>query len=46
MSNAGIAHTRALLIDLGGGSCKLTLSPQQGHIAEMVSLCPSGRQFA
>src|SRR5262249_11316361 len=27
----------ALLIDLGGGSCELTLS-EDGHIAEMVSL--------
>jgi exopolyphosphatase/guanosine-5'-triphosphate,3'-diphosphate pyrophosphatase len=37
LSNARIANTRALLIDLGGGSCELTLS-EQGHIAEMVSL--------
>ena len=37
LSNPGIAKTRALLIDLGGGSCELTLS-EQGHIVEMVSL--------
>src|SRR5271165_98122 len=37
LSNARIARSRALLIDLGGGSCELTLS-NQGHIAEMVSL--------
>ncbi len=37
LSNARIANARALLIDLGGGSCELTLS-DQGHIAEMVSL--------
>jgi exopolyphosphatase/guanosine-5'-triphosphate,3'-diphosphate pyrophosphatase len=37
LSNARIGNTRALLIDLGGGSCELTLS-NHGHIAEMVSL--------
>ena len=37
LSNARISKSRALLIDLGGGSCELTLS-DQGHIAEMVSL--------
>jgi len=37
MSNARIAHNRALLIDLGGGSCELTLSID-GHIDDMVSL--------
>jgi exopolyphosphatase/guanosine-5'-triphosphate,3'-diphosphate pyrophosphatase len=37
VSNSRIANARALLIDLGGGSCELTLS-DQGHIAEMVSL--------
>ncbi len=37
LSNARIGSTRALLIDLGGGSCELTLS-DKGHIAEMVSL--------
>ncbi len=37
LSNARIGNTRALLIDLGGGSCELTLS-DHGHIAEMVSL--------
>jgi len=37
VSNARIASTRVLLIDLGGGSCELTLS-DEGHIAEMVSL--------
>lgn len=37
LSNARIGNTRALLIDLGGGSCELTLS-DRGHIAEMVSL--------
>jgi len=37
LSNARIAHSRALLIDLGGGSCELTLSIN-GHIDDMVSL--------
>jgi len=37
MGNARIARSRALLIDLGGGSCELTLS-LNGHIADMVSL--------
>ena len=37
LSNARIAHDRALLIDLGGGSCELTLSID-GHIEDMVSL--------
>jgi len=37
VSNARIAHQRALLIDLGGGSCELTIS-DHGHISDMVSL--------
>jgi len=37
LSNARITHNRALLIDLGGGSCELTLSID-GHIDSMVSL--------
>ena len=37
LSSAGIARKRALLIDLGGGSCELTISVS-GHIADMVSL--------
>lgn len=37
LSNARIGNARALLIDLGGGSCELTLS-DHGHIADMVSL--------
>ena len=37
LSNARIANRRALLIDLGGGSCELTLS-LSGHIDDMVSL--------
>jgi exopolyphosphatase / guanosine-5'-triphosphate,3'-diphosphate pyrophosphatase len=37
LSNASIARKRALLIDLGGGSCELTIS-FSGHIADMVSL--------
>ncbi len=37
LSSSHLNNTRALLIDLGGGSCELTLS-DQGHIAEMVSL--------
>jgi exopolyphosphatase/guanosine-5'-triphosphate,3'-diphosphate pyrophosphatase len=37
LANASIARKRALLIDLGGGSCELTISVS-GHIADMVSL--------
>jgi len=37
LSNAHIANKRALLIDLGGGSCELTISVS-GHIEDMVSL--------
>ncbi len=37
LSGARIANNRALLVDLGGGSCELTLSIS-GHIDEMVSL--------
>src|SRR5271165_4869561 len=37
LSNAHIAKKRALLIDLGGGSCELTISID-GHIDDMVSL--------
>jgi len=37
LSEARIAQRRALLIDLGGGSCELTLSIS-GHIKDMVSL--------
>jgi len=37
LSNVRIARQRALLIDLGGGSCELTLSVS-GHIEDMVSL--------
>ena len=37
LSNARIATSRALLIDLGGGSCELTISIS-GHIEDMVSL--------
>src|SRR5271157_394866 len=37
LSNARIANQRALLIDLGGGSCELTISVS-GHIQDMVSL--------
>ncbi len=37
LSNARIANKRALLIDLGGGSCELTLTVS-GHIEDMVSL--------
>src|SRR5271165_591750 len=37
LSNARIANTRALLIDLGGGSCELTITVA-GHIEDMVSL--------
>jgi exopolyphosphatase/guanosine-5'-triphosphate,3'-diphosphate pyrophosphatase len=37
LSNAHLARQRALLIDLGGGSCELTISAA-GHITDMVSL--------
>ena len=37
LSSARIANNRALLIDLGGGSCELTLTVS-GHIEDMVSL--------
>src|SRR5271167_2024409 len=37
LSSARIANSRALLIDIGGGSCELTLSIN-GHIDDMVSL--------
>jgi exopolyphosphatase / guanosine-5'-triphosphate,3'-diphosphate pyrophosphatase len=37
LANSRIAKSRALLIDLGGGSCELTLS-NSGHIVDMVSL--------
>lgn len=37
LANARIAGKRVLLIDLGGGSCELTLSVS-GHIEDMVSL--------
>ncbi len=37
LSSARIAHSRALLIDLGGGSCELTLS-LDSHIDDMISL--------
>jgi len=37
LSNAHLAHKRALFIDLGGGSCELTLTVS-GHIEDMVSL--------
>jgi len=37
LANTALGATRALLIDLGGGSCELTLS-EMGHIREMVSL--------
>jgi len=37
LSNARIANKRALLVDLGGGSCELTISVS-GHIEDMVSL--------
>src|ERR1039458_8396417 len=37
LSNARIANQRALLIDLGGGSCELTITVA-GHIEDMVSL--------
>lgn len=37
LSNTRISSSRVLLIDLGGGSCELTLS-EKGHIADMISL--------
>src|ERR1700751_2100959 len=37
LAHARIAKARALLVDLGGGSCELTLS-MSGHIDDMVSL--------
>lgn len=37
VSNLPIAKKNALLFDLGGGSCEITIS-QQGHIREMFSL--------
>lgn len=37
LANTSLGASRALLIDLGGGSCELTLS-DKGHIREMVSL--------
>ena len=37
LANTALGSARALLIDLGGGSCELTLS-DRGHIREMVSL--------
>ncbi len=37
LSHARIAKKRALLIDLGGGSCELTITVS-GHIEDMVSL--------
>ncbi len=37
MSESRMAHERALLIDLGGGSCELTVS-DNGRIREMFSL--------
>lgn len=37
LSNARISRRRALLVDLGGGSCELTLSVS-GHIKDMISL--------
>ena len=37
VSNARISRKRALLIDLGGGSCELTISVSS-HIEDMVSL--------
>ncbi len=37
MANTTLGAARILLIDLGGGSCELTLS-ENGHIREMVSL--------
>jgi exopolyphosphatase/guanosine-5'-triphosphate,3'-diphosphate pyrophosphatase len=37
VSNMRVAPPRLLLIDLGGGSCELTLS-EKGHIKEIVTL--------
>ncbi|MBI1984213.1 MAG: Ppx/GppA family phosphatase, partial [Acidobacteria bacterium] len=37
MANSRLSSTKVLLIDLGGGSCELTVS-DNGHIREMVSL--------
>jgi len=37
VSNARIGNKRVLLVDLGGGSCELTLS-EEGRIAQMISL--------
>jgi exopolyphosphatase/guanosine-5'-triphosphate,3'-diphosphate pyrophosphatase len=37
VSNLRLAHSTLLMIDLGGGSCELTVS-RQGHIRETVSL--------
>jgi exopolyphosphatase/guanosine-5'-triphosphate,3'-diphosphate pyrophosphatase len=37
LANTSLGASRVLLIDLGGGSCELTLS-EKGHIREMVSL--------
>jgi exopolyphosphatase / guanosine-5'-triphosphate,3'-diphosphate pyrophosphatase len=37
LANTSLGDSRALLIDLGGGSCELTLS-EKGHIRKMVSL--------
>ena len=37
LANTSLDASRVLLIDLGGGSCELTLS-EKGHIREMVSL--------
>jgi len=37
LANTALGASRALLIDLGGGSCELTLS-EKGHIRKMVSL--------
>jgi exopolyphosphatase/guanosine-5'-triphosphate,3'-diphosphate pyrophosphatase len=37
MANTSLGASRALLVDLGGGSCEVTLS-ENGHIREMVSL--------
>ncbi len=37
LANARISRSRTLLVDLGGGSCELTLSIK-GHIEDMVSL--------
>ena len=37
LAESRLANSRALLIDVGGGSCELTLS-NKGHIEDMVSL--------